>query len=470
MASEVDKKQPGNSDLEDDHDSMSEHDDELLGADSEKSKSRPTPLTADDLGQILDRMSMHMNETVLKAVQHSSDNMARFVTDALQAQSDSNQAHTAAAARAAVNAANLARRTQNEDGTPAAAAALLPTSDIRRRESSPPHLTEVDPIQYTSFKKCFKRVVRLNEWDDITSVLKLATCIRDNAGRTIDHLEFSDFNNLEQAFAAIDKVYLNPAGIEFYKATFKQAVRNPQETLIQWHTRCRELYLRAYPEDDEFDQEPDLKDKFVLQIRDRTLSTQLKASDGYENWTFTDVLTRAQRIHGSALIVHHAYGGRAVNQESIQSLDQIINTPQDNPPSLQAIPTQKPGLNRKQLKCYHCGKDGHVVNECSLNQKTIDRIRADPGKYNMQLIPGGPSNSRGRWNPRGFSRGSGFRGKPFNRGRPYTRYQRGGRGRKNNSYKRPQIQMIRDCDPYAAQEEDEEDHTTTEHDDEDLGN
>ena len=470
MASGTDTKQPGSSDLEDELDSMSDHGDDLLGADSEKSKTRPTPITMDDLGQVLDRMSVHMNDTVLKAVQNSSHHLSKFVTDALYAQSESTQAHTAAAARAAVNAANLARNPLNDDGTPAPAAALLPVSEIRRRESSPPHLTEVDPIQYTSFKKCFKRVVRLNDWDDTTSVLKLATCIRDNAGRTIDHLKFSDFNNLDQAFEAIDKVYLNPAGIEFYKATFKQAVRNPQETLIQWHTRCRELYLRAYPEDDEFDQDPDLKDKFVLQIRDRTLSTQLKASDGYDKWTFTDVLTRAQRIHGSALIVHHAYGGRAVNQESIQSLDQIINTPQDKQPSLNAISTPKPGFSRKQLKCYHCGKDGHVVNECSLNQKTIDRIRADPGKYNMQLLPGGPSNSRGRWNPRGSFRGSGSRGRPFNRGQQYTRYQRGTRGRKSNSYKRPQIQMIRDCDPYAAQEEDEEDHTTTEQDDDDQGN
>ena len=319
-----------------------------------------------------------------------------------------------------------------------------PVVHMGRKETSPPILTEIDPVQYATFKKCFTNTARLNQWDDKISVLKLSVSIRDQAARTIDHLKFENIATLAIAFKKIEDVILNPAGIEFFKATFNQSSRNHQETLIQWHTRAREMYARAYPDHiAEIETKAELKDKFVLAIKDKLLSTQLKASDNYETWTYTDILTKAQRIHGSTLIVHQAYSGRSLPSDGIHSIE-LLSTKES--PAINALQAHK----KKRPQCFHCGREGHMVNDCSLNQKTIDRIRADPGRYNLQ-----PINShvfRGSSYPRG--RGS-FRGwRPSFRGRPSGggRFRRFRGGKSSFTSKRPQINSLEAQeyeDPYA---------------------
>ena len=142
-----------------------------------------------------------------------------------------------------------------------------PGHTVQRKEVTPPLFSEVDAVKWHSFSKCFRRVAVLNGWDEISSVLRLSTSIRDNAARAIDPLDFDGFNSLDAAYAAIEEVYINPAGIEFHKATFKKAQRNEGETLLAWHTRARELFLRAYPRLSP-ETSDDLKDKFVLGIQD----------------------------------------------------------------------------------------------------------------------------------------------------------------------------------------------------------
>ena len=190
------------------------------------------------------------------------------------------------------------------------------TAIVRRKETDPPILKEVDPIKWYTFRTCFIRIVQLNDWDEQTAVLKLSTSIRDDAARAIAHIPFETIETLEQALILVEQVYLNPAGIEFYKATFKNSQRMAQESLMQWHTRAREMFMRAYPKENKAESNDDLKDKFVLGIRDRTLSTHLKASERYDEMTFSELLTKAQRLHGSALIVQHAYGNASQSHKS----------------------------------------------------------------------------------------------------------------------------------------------------------
>ena len=341
---------------------------------------------------------------------------------------------------------------------------------IQRRETNPPLLSEVDPIQWTTFKKCFERIAKMNDWTQDTAVLKLSTCIRDSAARTIDHLKWDTFLTLQAAMDAVEKVFLNPAAIEFHKATFKSASRNAQETLIQWHTRGREMFMRAYPDILDYDHHADLKDKFVLGIRDRLLSTQLKASDTYENMSYTEVLTKAQRLQGSALIVHHAYTGKSMAQDSVQAIQAPSPSTHDKP-SINAI------QNRRTMKCFHCNKEGHGISDCTLHQKSIDRIRADPARYNLQALPGTSPSAFPRPKTVGFKPGfsrpfdkprGGFRptrpgNTPFRRDHQRNRSFRG----KGRFQPRRSVNAIEGPDPYEELENYDE---CPEPNDEDQGN
>ena len=123
--------------------------------------------------------------------------------------------------------------------------------------------------------------------------------------------------------------------------------------------------MRAYPKDKLFDTSIDLKDRYVLGIRDRVLSTQLKASDNYNDWTYTETLTKAQRIHGSAILVHQAYTGKAgVSSDSVNSIEvgTLDNLQQE--PMVAAIHTTA-SSTKKSMKCFNCSKEGHFARDCT---------------------------------------------------------------------------------------------------------
>ena len=321
------------------------------------------------------------------------------------------------------------------------AAAAAPNGNnlglARRKDTEPPILSEVDPIKWNSFRKCYNTISKLNKWDDDYSVQRLSTCIREQAARAIGHLSWDTFQDLESAFAAIEQVYLNPAGIEFFKATFRLSNREAHENFLQWHTRCRELFIRAYPTVTDPEKNDDLKERFIMGLRDRNLAAQIKISDNYDSWTYTDLLNRAQKIYGNTLIVHSAYSNKPIPSDGISSiaLADLEKDQPDQEPVIQAINTRKPNSDNsyKNIKCHFCGKLGHVVSRCFAKQR-IDRQNgqrpSQPGGQPPRTDnQGGPStfapysgqaNRHGNFNPRNTNfRGRGNRGRGRKQGRKY---------------------------------------------------
>ena len=247
---------------------------------------------------------------------------------------------------------------------------------ITRKETDPPLLTEIDAIKWQSFKNCFIRVAVLNRWEPEMAKLRMLTCIRDKAARAIEHLRLDrqDDITFDEVISVIEDVYLNPSGIEFNKAVFKTSSRESGESLLAWHTRARELYLRAYPDAD-CEKNSDLKDKFTLAILDKQLSIRIKSSDWYDDWSYSEILNRAQKIQGSALIVHQAYTGKTLAADTVGAIDKLDGK------SVAAF-----GGPSKEITCYHCEQKGHVVNECPLYQKAIERVRKNPGKFHLQPV------------------------------------------------------------------------------------
>ena len=301
----------------------------------------------------------------------------------------------------------------------------------KRKDTDPPKLSEVDPVKWNSFRKCYETVATLNGWDDRYSVRRLSTCIRDQAARSIDHLDFESYANLAEAFAAIEKIYLNPAGIEFFKANFKLAQREGHETFLQWHTRCRELYVRAYPKTPRIEQQEDLKERFLLGLKDRNLAAQIKISDQYETWTYTDLLNRAQKIYGNTLVIHSAYSNKPLSSEGIASMDY-------NPTRFGTSPTGRPAgrstgdprtsSGQNVIRCHYCKKPGHVISQCFARQRneqqTEEKNQTYRSPYNQARPGPNPRFSRETFNrstpSRGSMRGRGRRrpGSGETKGRP----------------------------------------------------
>ena len=244
----------------------------------------------------------------------------------------------------------------------------------KRRDTDPPTLSEVDPIKWASFKKCYKAVAKINKWTNSYAVQRLGTCIRDQAARAIDHLEFKETDELKDAIAKIEAVYLNPAGVEFFKAQFRLSNREPHETFLQWHTRCRELFSRAYPDEEDMELDEDLKERFLLGLRDRHLAAQIKISDRYDDWTYTDLLNRAQKIYGNTLIVHSAYNNKPLPSDGISSLS-LHDVEHAQTPAVQAVQPQA-----KTIRCHYCNKLGHIAPNCFLRQRHMQHGQGQPAQ------------------------------------------------------------------------------------------
>ena len=305
----------------------------------------------------------------------------------------------------------------------------------KRKDTEPPVLNEVDPIKWTSFKKCFKTVAKINNWEDSYSIQRLSTCIRDQAARAIDHLTLTDSTTLEDAYKAIEEVYINPAGKEFFKAAFRLATREAHESFLQWHTRCRELFLRAYPDTAGLDTNDELKERFILGLRDRNLAANIKTSDSYDKWTYTDLLNRAQRVYGNTLIVHSAYSNKPLPSENISSIElsDIDGTPRPgDPATVQSLGTRQNYNSRansyNNIKCHRCGRLGHIASNCYARRQE-EPPKEVTSKKNPYSNQGQGQFSRNnqqrrsmRRNGRGRGNGNRYRGRTSNTTSAHPRF------------------------------------------------
>ena len=282
------------------------------------------------------------------------------------------------------------------------------------REVPPPTLADLDPIKWVTFRNNFQKVNLLNSWEPKRAKLMLQTCMQDAAARAVEHIKFADADSLDDCLDKFAVIFVNPASATLYKTKFKEATRQPQEELILWHTRIREMFLRAYPKVVEVETNEDLKERFVLGLRNRNLSHTIYSAENYPEMTFTELLTRAQNLQGSLLQCQKTY-------ENVHAIT-AVQAPDE---SIQVL-TRNANANRARLTCFHCDKPGHVISECRLFQRAKERLekmnatpRPRPGQPPRQTSrPPGQSTSNGPQRQTTARRGQNSRGRGNGRGRP----------------------------------------------------
>ena len=278
----------------------------------------------------------------------------------------------------------------------------------KAKEVTPPTLADVDPIKWVTFSKQFRRVSALNQWSPTRAKLLLHTCMQDAAARAVEHIEFADTTTLDEALDLFATIFVNPASTQLYKTKFKDASRNPGEELILWHTRVREMFMRAYPHIGNQEEHEDLKERFVLGLRNRQLSHTLLSAENYPSLTFTQLLTRAQNLQGSILQCQKIYSDVSALHSNQSSHVASLGNGQPS--------SSRPRRNNG-VTCFHCDRPGHVINECRSFEKARARIAKNPQNYMSPLKPSTSSSSP--------NRGQGHRGRGYNRGATRSRGTRG---------------------------------------------
>ena len=109
-----------------------------------------------------------------------------------------------------------------------------------------PAFTTADPQDWIAWRIVFEKVRAYRGWEGDQAVGELTTAMQGLAARMV-----SDINTTGREWGDILKDYGNrflpEAASKLARQDFKSAKQKEDETIVQWHTRIRELFLRAHP-------------------------------------------------------------------------------------------------------------------------------------------------------------------------------------------------------------------------------
>ena len=145
--------------------------------------------------------------------------------------------------------------------------------------------------------------------------------------------------------------FLPEAETDICRVALRNAVQTDGENILEWHTRARALYARAYP--NRGADEVELRDLFVLGLRDKKIKESTWEA---RPQTYTECLTAAHNKAAARAVLEAHSGIRSIKQE---------------PGGLHAFGSQPPQYQRRQAGppdqgegCRYCGAPWHFKREC----------------------------------------------------------------------------------------------------------
>ncbi len=289
---------------------------------------------------------------------------------------------------------------------------------------------------WLSWKQTYQNHVTLHGWNDAQQMAQLKAAMEGTAARTIAHLGPNDpaTNAAWQPaalLAAYSNCFLPPAQSKLALVQFEHAKQGDRESLQAWHTRCRELYSRAYPAGDP-ETAAELRYRFTVGIGHPHVRERVYEADP---GTYSEAFTIATARAAGVLVMQQAAKDSGQRNAGIATI-RITESGSLLPPmDATAEPRvgavgggggrgrgqgRRPGGERERnpvgpdgqfMKCHVCQSTYHFQRECT--QKPNDgtdggAFGAGRGGGNQGRGRGG--RGRGRGGGRGGSRGQGYRG------------------------------------------------------------
>ena len=230
---------------------------------------------------------------------------------------------------------------------------------------------------WKNWRSRFETIRQIAGWNDLRSRRELHAAMSGTAASLVHDIEIEDTvppaaaRTFDQVIAAYEERFVPVAATVQAENDFDTAQQMADETLLEWHVRLRELYLRANPGAD-IDQGPggkSLRRKFVAGIDNSEIRVYVRQ---HRPDTFQECLTIAQRQHA------------AMKEEQTDKKDRR-RTHKD----AQIVALHKTSTN-DQGNCYYCGKSGHFLNSCPV----LGRARSTPQRSKLQASRKGGNGER----------------------------------------------------------------------------
>lgn len=259
-----------------------------------------------------------------------------------------------------------------------------------------------EPSDWIAWKRVFENTRTLKGWNDVEAKNQLVAAMEGMACRNVADIP-TDGEDVtwKTLMAAYSNRFLPPATGKAARRDFAAARQVEKESMVQWHTRVRETFLRAYPEQNA-EESIDLIEKFLFGI----YNPRVREGAVNENPdTMTAALNVAVTKSANLLALRESdgfrgrgYGIMAVNGE-----------PADG--SIDAI----------DKDCYNCGQRGHLQRDCPRRRRSANDGRFQPRSWSSESTSTRSGRGRRGTGGRGGGGGRGGRGRAGRRSRNQAR-------------------------------------------------
>ena len=242
---------------------------------------------------------------------------------------------------------------------------------------------------WLAFKSHFDKIIHLNQFTDYEARLALASAMRGRAAtNTLDiDVKGNDVTLLE-IIERYEERFLPAGASQRARTNFDRAQQKPEEDVLDFHSRLRSLWNRAYPQEVS---ETQLIRRFILGIRNKDIREE--------------IIRRKPETYGAALA---AAQDETSIVELLQSTELGAGTAEAMDISALKI-SQGRGSNsapKRTGPCHMCDSETHWKDECPELKKAMRLLGVASGKkvqYNTRTQPKAPNRNptgRGRFTTR----------------------------------------------------------------------
>ena len=225
--------------------------------------------------------------------------------------------------------------------------------------------------EWRRWRAIFENHAQMRQWGNQRARREAFGCLRNEAISAVNDIAVDAAGaTLQELLDQYATRFIPAAAGELARSEFASAAQRPDESILAWHTRARELFLRAYPNRaNEVENAQDLIDKFVHNIYADDIRVFI-LEQGAD--TYLNALNRAQRKQAANNINRGAKKGR------IQQIDGMADDSEEEEEEEGGITHghheddyEGAGLlaaiaDRPQPhpQCWYCQKKGHMRNDC----------------------------------------------------------------------------------------------------------
>lgn len=204
-----------------------------------------------------------------------------------------------------------------------------------------------EPTEWRTWRRNFETISIINGWNDIRQRREAAAAMEGAAALAIQDIDHENEPNIDHQLNEYENRFIPQAAGRLARAEFYESSQKATETIIQWHTRLRELFSRAYPARNVANDEQ-IIDQFVNNLLDSNIQSHVL--DAAPN-TYAAALDAAQSKMANQLILTKTTG------KGMHNVTKNIERTGIH----YAQPTKD---RRNDVKCWYCRREGHPRHEC----------------------------------------------------------------------------------------------------------